>query len=114
LKYKVLYPIFVSQSNNRQMTLANKRLFGILLAVGLLLLLPLVAMQFTSEVDWSASDFLIMGTLLLGTGLGCELVLRTVRKTEHRVLLVVGLLLLFLLIWAELAVGVFGTPFAGS
>lgn len=96
------------------MTFANKRLFGILLAAGLLLLLPLIAMQFTTEVDWSAFDFLVMGTLLLGTGLGCELVLRKVRKTEHRILLVVGVILVFLLVWAELAVGVFGTPFAGS
>ena len=71
-------------------------------------------MQFTSEVDWSASDFLIMGGLLFGTGLGCELVLRTVPNTEYRIALCAGLLLVLLLVWAELAVGVFGTPFAGS
>ena len=103
-----------SNQNNKQMTFANKRLFGILLAAGLLLLLPLIAMQFTTEVNWSDFDFLVMGVLLLGTGLGCELVLRKVRKTEHRLLLVVGVLLVFFLVWAELAVEVFGTPFAGS
>ena len=96
------------------MTFANKRLFGIILAIGLLLLIPLIAMQFTTEVDWTAFDFLVMGVLLLGTGLGSELILRKVRNTEHRLLLVVGELLVFFLVWAELAVGVFGTPFAGS
>ena len=78
------------------------------------MLLPLIAMQFTSEVDWSASDFLIMGVLLFGTGLGCELILRTVRNTEYRIALCAGVLLALFLVWAELAVGVFGTPFAGS
>jgi Kef-type K+ transport system membrane component KefB len=92
----------------------NKRLIGIILTVVFVLLIPLVAMQFTTEVDWKLSDFLIMGTLLLGTGLLCELVLRKVKKTEYRIAIVVALLLALFLIWAELAVGIFGTPFAGS
>jgi Kef-type K+ transport system membrane component KefB len=92
----------------------NKRLIGIILTVVFILLIPLVAMQFTTEVDWKLFDFLIMGTLLLGTGLLCELVLRKVKKTEYRIAIVVALLLALFLIWAELAVGIFGTPFAGS
>ena len=50
----------------------------------------------------------------LSTGLCCELVLRKVTKTKHRIALSMAIVLIFLLIWAELAVGVFGTPFAGS
>jgi ABC-type Mn2+/Zn2+ transport system permease subunit len=96
------------------MTLQNKRLFGIVLAVGLLLLIPLVAMQFTKEVDWSLLDFVVMGVLLLGTGLLCELVLRRVKTTGSRIVLLAVVLFAFFLIWAELAVGIFGTPFAGS
>ncbi|HEX6333991.1 MAG TPA: hypothetical protein VFZ78_07175 [Flavisolibacter sp.] len=92
----------------------NTRLFGILITATILLLIPLVAMQFTSEVDWDGRDFAIMGVLLFGTGLLCELVLRTVKHAEYRVLLVAALLVLLFLIWAELAVGIFGTPFAGS
>lgn len=92
----------------------NKRLIGIVLTVVLILLIPLIAMQFTSEVDWSPFDFLVMGVLLLGTGLACELVLRKVKKTAYRVAIVAGILVALLLIWAELAVGIFGTPFAGS
>jgi len=92
----------------------NKRLIGILLSVGLLLLVPLMAMQFTNDVDWKLTDFVIMGTLLLGTGLTCEFVLRKVKKIEYRLLICGAVLVAFLLVWAELAVGIFGTPFAGS
>lgn len=92
----------------------NRRLSIILLSASLLLLIPFIAMQFTSEVNWSPFDFLVMGTLLLGTGLVCELVLRKVKKMEHRVILCLVALAAFFLVWAELAVGIFGTPFAGS
>lgn len=92
----------------------NKRLFGILLTVAFILSIPLVAMQFTREVDWSLSDFVIMGILLTGTGLMVELVIRKIRKPENRFALIAIILILLFLIWAELAVGIFGTPFAGS
>ena len=92
----------------------NKRLIGIVLTVALLLLIPFMAMQFTDEVNWTLSDFIVMGVLLLGTGLLCELVLRKVKKTEHRIILCAVILAALFLIWAELAVGIFGTPFAGS
>ena len=92
----------------------NKRFVIILLSVALLLLIPFIAMQFTNEVDWSPFDFLVMGILLLGTGLICELILRKVRNVQHRIVLCLVMLAIFLLIWAELAVGIFGTPFAGS
>ena len=96
------------------MVAQNKRLFAILLSVPLLLFVPLIAMQFTSEVNWSPFDFLIMGILLLSTGLICELVLRKVKRTEHRIIVCAAILAILFIIWAELAVGIFGTPFAGS
>jgi len=96
------------------MIIQNKRLIGIVLTVVFLLLIPLIAMQFSPEVDWKLFDFIVMGGLLLGTGLLCELVLRKVKKTEHRILICGAILVALFLIWAELAVGIFGTPFAGS
>lgn len=92
----------------------NKRLFAIVLTVMLLLAAPLVAMQFTSEVNWDETDFIVAGVLLLGTGLTCELVLRKVKKTKYRLMIVAAILFALFLVWAELAVGIFGTPFAGS
>jgi peptidoglycan/LPS O-acetylase OafA/YrhL len=96
------------------MTLQNKRLTLIMLAVAVLLLIPFVAMQFSNEVSWSVFDFIVAGVLLLGTGLLCELVIRKVKTAERRIAIIVVILAALLLIWAELAVGVFGTPFAGS
>ncbi len=82
--------------------------------VGLLLIIPLIAMQLTDEVEWSLIDFIIMGTLLLITGLMGEIIFKKVKKYKNRVILYVVVAITFLLIWAELAVGIFGTPFAGS
>ena len=96
------------------MMMQNKRLAGIVLTVALLLLIPFIAMQFTDEVKWSLFDFVVAGALLLGTGLLCELVIRKVNKIEYRIVLCGALLVALLLIWLELAVGIFGTPFAGS
>lgn len=92
----------------------NKRLKIILVTIGILLLIPLIAMQFTNEVDWSALDFIIMGFLMLGTGLLCELILRKVKNVRTRIIICGIIIIGFLLVWAELAVGIFGTPFAGS
>ncbi len=102
--------------NNSEVIMNNKskRLIGIVLTVVLLLLIPLIAMQFTDEVKWTLPDFVVMGVLLLGTGLMCELVLRKVEKIGHRMAICAALLIALFLIWAELAVGLFGTPFAGS
>ena len=92
----------------------NKRLIGIVLTVALLLLIPFISMQFTDEVKWSLPDFVAAGVLLLGTGLLCELVMRKVKKTGYRVLVCGVILLVLLLIWMELAVGIFVTTFDGS
>lgn len=92
----------------------NKRLIGIALTVAFLLLIPFVAMQFTKEVDWNVTDFIVAGGLLFGTGLILDFVVRKVSNLEHRILICVVVLMTLILVWAELAVGIFGTPFAGS
>ncbi|MDX1427329.1 MAG: hypothetical protein R3206_05845 [Salegentibacter mishustinae] len=92
----------------------TNRFLIILLIVGALLLIPFIAMQFSSEVVWTASDFIIMGILLLVTGLGIDLVWRKVSSSKNRLIMGGIILAVFFMIWAELAVGVFGTPFAGS
>ncbi len=92
----------------------NKRLIIILTTAAILLSILFIAMQFTTEVDWGILDFTIMGVLLFGTGLLCERVMRKVKSIQNRILICGALLFVFFLIWAELAVGIFGTPFAGS
>lgn len=80
----------------------------------LLLLIPLIGMLFSNEVNWSFFDFIIMGILILVMSFGIKLVLKTTPKRMYRILIIGIILILFLLVWAELAVGVFETPFAGS
>lgn len=96
------------------MNVQNKRLTAIVLTVAALLLIPFVAMRFTDEVNWTLSDFIIAGFLLLGTGILCEIVLRSYSSTRKRLIICGGILFALLVVWAELAVGVFGSPFAGS
>lgn len=78
----------------------------IVLGTALLLLVPLVAMRFTREVDWGPGDFLAAGALLAGAGIAWVGVSRRVRAPGRRVLMKAGVALVLLLVWAELAVGI--------
>ena len=73
-----------------------------------LLVLPAVAMQFTSEVDWSASDFIVMGALLGTIGLMTEFLVRRSGSTAYRLGAVVATATAFLTVWVNLAVGMIG------
>ena len=94
----------------------SNRLWRIALwgAVVAILIAPLLAMQFTGEVKWTPFDFAIAAGLLGTTALAIEFTIRAVGRPTFCVACVLGILALLLMVWAELAVGVFGTPFAGS
>lgn len=96
------------------MLIHRKRFFVILGIILGLLLIPLTAMKFSNEVNWSAFDFLIMGILFLAIGVIFEIIKNKIKKKSTKIVLIVILFLLFLLTWLELAVGIFGTPFAGN
>lgn len=92
----------------------NKRLIIIAAIVTFLLLIPLIAMQFTNEVNWSLFDFLIAAILLLNTGFAIDYIIRKVKRKKYRIVLAVAVLAILLLVWAELAVGILGTPLGGN
>lgn len=92
----------------------NNRLKAIVLTVAFILLIPFVAMQFTNEVSWDLFDFVVAGVLLLGTGLMIELAIRTIKNKNTRIAMITAILFVLFLLWAELAVGIFGSPIAGS
>ncbi len=92
----------------------NKRLLRMIFSAISILLLPLIAMQFTDEVNWTIGDFVMAAILLFGTILLIEFVLEMVQSESYRTVIILAILILLLLFWAELAVGIFGTPFAGS
>lgn len=78
-----------------------------LLACAALLSIPAIAMQFSSEVAWGPGDFLVMGSLLLALGAGAELAFRTARSRTGMIAGIAIATVLFLAVWAELAVGIF-------
>ncbi len=90
------------------------RIIAILTLTAGILAIPFIAMQFTNEVKWDLTDFMVAGALLLSTGLAIELVIRNLKTGTLRTIILLVILLALFLIWAELAVGIFGTPFAGS
>lgn len=92
----------------------GRQILLVALGTGLILLVPLVAMRFTNEVVWTGSDFAAAGVLLAGTGLSYVAGARLLRTAQRRLMLGMALALLLALVWVELAVGLFGTPFAGS
>ncbi|MFS4432077.1 hypothetical protein [Chryseobacterium sp. GVT01B] len=79
-----------------------------------LLCIPLLGNLFSKEVNWSVSDFLIAAALLFTTAFLVNLVRNKIKKQSQKVLICIFILLALALIWMELAVGVFGSPFAGS
>lgn len=70
-----------------------------------LLIIPLVAMQFTEQVNWNVFDFLVMGIMLLL--FGSLLAFASIKIKKNKFLTILIILLSFLYIWAELAVGIF-------
>ena len=73
-----------------------------------LLCLPLIAMQFTSEVDWTLGDFLFAGMMLGGVGLALEFAVRISPNASYRIGAGVGLAASVLLIWVNGAIGYIG------
>lgn len=99
----------------KKQTKLSGSLMTVALITVIILLIPFVAMQFTSEVNWTAADFLIMGTLVFGTGLTYVLLNRFVPNWVYRIAIIVALGATFLMIWANMAVGLIGSgPNAGN
>ncbi len=103
-------------SNNGENTLPRTgsrtgsrwRLAGWGLAVALLLL-PLVAMQFTDEVKWDGADFVFAGVLFGSIGLGFEGIVRKSSSRSYRFGAGFALFAAFLTVWVNAAVGMIGS-----
>tara|TARA_R100001143_G_scaffold52481_2_gene47710 strand:- start:88761 stop:89339 length:579 start_codon:yes stop_codon:yes gene_type:complete len=86
-----------------------KFISGLALSVGLLLLIPLIAMQFSDEVVWTLSDFIIAGTFLFGTGLTYKLITRKSGNVTYRIAIGFALFTWLFLLWVNGAVGIIGS-----
>lgn len=76
---------------------------------GLLLLAPLVAMQFTPEVAWTPGDFLFAAIMFGTVGLGVELAVRATHDWSYRGGVMIAVAAAFLIVWINLAVGIIGS-----
>lgn len=74
-----------------------------------LLLLPLIAMQFTTEVDWDEADFIVMGIMLFGAAGAFDVATRMSGSLAYRFGAAAGIGTCFLLVWVNLAVGIIGS-----
>ncbi|WP_027384238.1 hypothetical protein [Epilithonimonas caeni] len=89
----------------------NKILFSVPV---ILLSIPLIAMQFSKSWNWSSLDFVVAGVILFGTAFIIKMILERFTTIKSRLILIGITLIILLLVWIELAVGIFGSPFAGS
>ncbi|MCB0479466.1 MAG: hypothetical protein KDC84_14960 [Crocinitomicaceae bacterium] len=92
----------------------NKRLAYIIITVTVILLVPAIAMQFSDEVNWTTFDFIMAAIVLYGFGFLFEIAARKIKDNKKKIFFYSILLLLLILLYAEMAVGIFGTPLAGS
>ncbi|WP_073981458.1 hypothetical protein [Erythrobacter donghaensis] len=77
------------------------------IAAALLLALPAVAMQVTSEVNWGPEDFAVAGLMLLVLCAALEGAMNYLTALRWRVSAMTLAVLMFLTLWAHLAVGLF-------
>lgn len=89
-------------------TSIQKGLLTVALGTTLILSIPLIAIQFTTEVDWSIGDFIVMGALLFGIGASYVVATRYIQNLVNRIAIAVALGSTLLLVWANLAVGLIG------
>ncbi|NJN42385.1 MAG: hypothetical protein HC811_09355 [Flammeovirgaceae bacterium] len=90
------------------MTVVTKRLIRWAGFVACVLMIPFIAMQFSDEVKWSLTDFILMGTLIFSFGVVFELIGRKSKNTLYRIAFGLGLVGAFLLFWVNGAVGIIG------
>lgn len=104
----------MASGNEPAKRIGGRQFLRVLIGTAAILLIPFVAMQFTREVDWTTSDFVIAAILLAGTGMLFELATAKLQTRKSRLIAGAVIGFCFLFVWAELAVGLVGSPFAGS
>jgi len=79
-----------------------------------LLVFPLFFNIILDDFNWSIFDFAVMGFMLFFVGIALELVSSLVKGGKKKEILYGLIILLFLLLWAELGVGIFNSPISGD
>ncbi|WP_412984210.1 hypothetical protein [Pontimicrobium sp. IMCC45349] len=79
-----------------------------------ILMIPFIASQISESVNWTLMDYVIAGGILLVTALIINFVFNKIKNLKYRTVIIILLFLLLLLLWAEMGVGIFGSPIAGN
>ncbi|WP_448658745.1 hypothetical protein ACPVPU_14815 [Sphingomonas sp. CJ99] len=77
-------------------------------AVAAVLIAPTIAMRFTDEVNWTASDYGFAIVVLGGIGVALELVVRASGNWALRAGTAIALLVTLAIVWINGAVGIIG------
>lgn len=73
----------------------------------ILLLVPLLAMRVSNMAQWDAADFAMLAAMLLVAGAALEIAMRVYADRRARIAAAAGILLAFVLVWADAVVGIF-------
>lgn len=92
----------------------SKTIFYVLGVTLCLLAIPAIGMCFFNDIHWGVLDFLVMGSMFFITAISVSIVWKKVTRKKLRAVMTLLIVFLFLVIWAELAVGLFNSPFAGD
>lgn len=84
-----------------------RRFVVMICSVWSLLFIPYIASKFTNEVIWTGLDFLAMGILMFSAVIAIELILSKYIDLHNRIKYIIFVFMFFLLIWLQLAVGIF-------
>ena len=85
-----------------------------LIIFGFVLSIILLFNIISDEFDWNLFDFIILFIMMIFAGALFEFVSRIIKNEKNQKILFVIIIFSFLLIWAELGVGIFNSPFAGD
>lgn len=87
----------------------RKSVLPVAFVTAVLLLIPLVAMQFSEEVNWTSMDFAVAGFLLFGSGMAYALIARSTTLVAGRAAACIAVAAALMLIWVSLAAGIIGS-----
>ncbi len=87
----------------------------ILLGILFILTIPFIEqLDGNASFNWGPLDFVLAFLILITLGFGIEFFVRTIQSRQLRWLAILGIVLIIVLLWAELAVGIFNSPIAGD
>jgi glucose-6-phosphate-specific signal transduction histidine kinase len=92
----------------------SKRLQRLLIGTVILLLIPLIGSQFSEEINWTTRDYVVAAAVLGGASFILDFALSKAKNKQSRWAWGIAVVLALALVWVELAVGLFGSPIAGS